>query len=49
MIEERGVEKFALFGTDYVYPRTTNNMLDAHLKFKGISDFHIFVCYTPSG
>ena len=26
-LEELGVEKFALLGTDYVYPRTTNNIL----------------------
>ncbi|WP_347312503.1 transporter substrate-binding protein [Defluviimonas sp. SAOS-178_SWC] len=29
-LEELGVEKFALLGTDYVYPRTTNNILDAY-------------------
>jgi hypothetical protein len=27
-LEELGVEKFALLGTDYVYPRTTNNILE---------------------
>jgi len=36
-LEELGVEKFALLGTDYVYPRTTNNILEAYLKDKGIA------------
>jgi len=48
-LEELGVEKFALLGTDYVYPRTTNNILAAYLKSKGIADSDIFVNYTPFG
>jgi urea transport system substrate-binding protein len=48
-LEELGVEKFALLGTDYVYPRTTNNILESYLKGKGISDEDIFVNYTPFG
>lgn len=48
-LEELGVEKFALLGTDYVYPRTTNNILDSYLKSKGIPDSDIFVNYTPFG
>lgn len=48
-LEELGVEKFALLGTDYVYPRTTNNILDAYLKSKGIAEEDIFVNYTPFG
>ncbi len=48
-LEELGVEKFALLGTDYVYPRTTNNILESYLKGKGISDDDIFVNYTPFG
>ncbi len=48
-LEELGVEKFALLGTDYVYPRTTNNILEAYLKQKGIADSDIFVNYTPFG
>jgi len=35
-LEELGVEKFALLGTDYVYPRTTNNILEQYLVDKGI-------------
>lgn len=48
-LEELGVESFALLGTDYVYPRTTNNILDSYLKSKGIADEDIFVNYTPFG
>ncbi len=48
-LEELGVEKFALLGTDYVYPRTTNNILESYLKGKGISEEDIFVNYTPFG
>jgi urea transport system substrate-binding protein len=46
-LEELGVEKFALLGTDYVYPRTTNNILEAYLISKGIAPEDIFVNYTP--
>ncbi|RDD68695.1 urea ABC transporter substrate-binding protein [Paracoccus versutus] len=49
MTEELGVEKWALLGTDYVYPRTTNNILDAYLKGKGVAEGDIFVNYTPFG
>ena len=48
-LEELGVEKFALLGTDYVYPRTTNNILESYLKSKGIAESDIFVNYTPFG
>jgi urea transport system substrate-binding protein len=48
-LEELGVESFALLGTDYVYPRTTNNILDAYLKSKGVAAEDIFVNYTPFG
>ncbi len=48
-LEELGIEKFALLGTDYVYPRTTNNILEAYLQDKGIADEDIFVNYTPFG
>ncbi|NVK45031.1 MAG: urea ABC transporter substrate-binding protein [Rhodobacteraceae bacterium] len=48
-LDELGVEKFALLGTDYVYPRTTNNILEAYLKDKGIAEEDIFVNYTPFG
>lgn len=48
-LEELGVEKFALLGTDYVYPRTTNKILEQYLKDKGIAEKDIFVNYTPFG
>ncbi|AJE48890.1 amino acid/amide ABC transporter substrate-binding protein, HAAT family [Celeribacter indicus] len=48
-LDELGVEKFALLGTDYVYPRTTNNILESYLKDKGIAPEDIFVNYTPFG
>jgi urea transport system substrate-binding protein len=48
-LQELGVEKFALLGTDYVYPRTTNNILEAYLMSKGIAKEDIFVNYTPFG
>ncbi|WP_066602595.1 urea ABC transporter substrate-binding protein [Celeribacter halophilus] len=48
-LDELGVEKFALLGTDYVYPRTTNSILESYLKSKGIAEEDIFVNYTPFG
>ncbi|WP_246567154.1 urea ABC transporter substrate-binding protein [Gemmobacter fulva] len=48
-LDELGVQKFALLGTDYVYPRTTNNILEAYLISKGIPKEDIFVNYTPFG
>jgi urea transport system substrate-binding protein len=48
-LEELGVEKFALLGTDYVYPRTTNNILESYLMSKGVAESDIFVNYTPFG
>jgi len=48
-LEELGVEKFALLGTDYVYPRTTNNILQQYLIDNGIAEEDIFVNYTPFG
>jgi len=48
-LEELGVEKFALLGTDYVYPRTTNKILEQYLRDKGIPQSDIFVNYTPFG
>ena len=48
-LEELGVESFALLGTDYVYPRTTNAILEAYLIDAGIDPDDIFVNYTPFG
>ncbi|EGJ09519.1 urea ABC transporter substrate-binding protein [Rubrivivax benzoatilyticus] len=41
--------RFVLLGTDYVYPRTTNKILRAFLKSKGIADADILEEYTPFG
>jgi urea transport system substrate-binding protein len=48
-LEELGVESFALLGTDYVFPRTTNAIVEAYLIDKGIDPDDIFVNYTPFG
>lgn len=48
-IEELGVKKFALLGTDYVYPRTTNKILEQYLRDNGIAAADIFINYTPFG
>ena len=48
-LEELGVRKFALLGTDYVYPRTTDKILNQYLIDKGIPASDIFVNYTPFG
>ena len=42
-------KRFVLLGTDYVYPRTTNKILRAFLKSKGIPDADIMEEYTPFG
>ena len=38
-----------LAGTDYVYPRTTNKILEAYLKQKGVAQEDIMINYTPFG
>ena len=50
MSEEGGsVKRWVLAGTDYVYPRTTNKILEAYLKSKGVKDEDIMINYTPFG
>jgi urea transport system substrate-binding protein len=44
-----GAKRFVLLGTDYVYPRTTNKILRAFLKAKGVADADIMEEYTPFG
>ncbi|WP_417627143.1 urea ABC transporter substrate-binding protein [Pararhodobacter aggregans] len=46
---ENGVERFYLAGTDYVYPRTTNQILEAYLLAQGVAPEDIIVNYTPFG
>ena len=50
MAEEGGAAKrWVLEGTDYVYPRTTNKILEAFLKAKGVAAEDIRINYTPFG
>ncbi len=44
-----GAKRWVLLGTDYVYPRTTNKILRAYLKTKGVKDSDIDEKYTPFG
>lgn len=44
-----GAKRWVLLGTDYVYPRTTNKILRAYLKSKGVADKDIDEKYTPFG
>ncbi|MFB9136148.1 urea ABC transporter substrate-binding protein [Vibrio sp. AK197] len=46
---DQGVERWVLAGTDYVYPRTTNKILEAYLKDKGVAADDIMINYTPFG
>jgi urea transport system substrate-binding protein len=46
---DQGVERWVLAGTDYVYPRTTNKILEAYLKEKGVAEADIMINYTPFG
>ncbi len=46
---DQGVQRWVLAGTDYVYPRTTNKILEAYLKDKGVADADIMINYTPFG
>ncbi|MEM9744607.1 MAG: urea ABC transporter substrate-binding protein [Pseudomonadota bacterium] len=46
---EQGVQRWVLAGTDYVYPRTTNKILEAYLKSKGVGDEDLRISYTPFG
>lgn len=48
-LSELGVERWVLAGTDYVYPRTTNKILEAYLKAAGVDESDIMINYTPFG
>jgi urea transport system substrate-binding protein len=43
------VKRWVLEGTDYVYPRTTNKILEAYLLAKGVAPEDIMINYTPFG
>ncbi len=49
LMNDIGVERWVLAGTDYVYPRTTNKILEAYLKAKGVDAKDIMINYTPFG
>lgn len=49
LMNEVGVKRWVLAGTDYVYPRTTNKILEAYLKQHGVADADIMINYTPFG
>src|SRR6187431_1279870 len=49
LMKDVGVKRWVLEGTDYVYPRTTNKILEAYLKQKGVAAADISINYTPFG
>ena len=48
-LADQGVERWVLAGTDYVYPRTTNKILESYLKTSGVAEEDIMINYTPFG
>ncbi|WP_249142779.1 urea ABC transporter substrate-binding protein [Bradyrhizobium sp. AUGA SZCCT0160] len=49
LMKHEKVQRWVLAGTDYVYPRTTNRILEAYLKSKGVAQEDIMINYTPFG
>ena len=49
LMNEIGAKRWVLAGTDYVYPRTTNKILEAYLIAKGVKKSDIMINYTPFG
>src|SRR6201988_3390484 len=49
LMKDEKVQRWVLAGTDYVYPRTTNKILEAYLKAKGVAPEDIMINYTPFG
>ncbi|MBC6905998.1 urea ABC transporter substrate-binding protein [Saccharophagus sp. K07] len=49
LMSAEGVKRWVLEGTDYVYPRTTNKILEAYLISKGVKKEDISINYTPFG
>ena len=49
LMDEIGAKRWVLAGTDYVYPRTTNKILEAYLIAKGVAKEDIMINYTPFG
>ncbi|MFD1217406.1 urea ABC transporter substrate-binding protein [Microbulbifer celer] len=49
LMSDLEVERWVLAGTDYVYPRTTNKILEAYLESRGVDKKDIMINYTPFG
>ncbi|AQT58767.1 urea ABC transporter substrate-binding protein [Cellvibrio mixtus] len=49
LMNDMEVKRWVLAGTDYVYPRTTNKILEAYLLSKGVAKEDIMINYTPFG
>ncbi|MBV9755912.1 MAG: urea ABC transporter substrate-binding protein [Alphaproteobacteria bacterium] len=49
LMNDEKVQRWVLAGTDYVYPRTTNQILEAYLKLKGVKPDDLMINYTPFG
>lgn len=49
LMNDIGAKRWVLLGTDYVYPRTTNKILESYLKQNGVKPEDIMVSYTPFG
>src|SRR5499426_1088184 len=49
LMKDLAVKRWVLEGTDYVYPRTTNKILEAYLLSKGVAAADISINYTPFG
>src|SRR6202158_5147323 len=49
LMKDEKVLRWVLAGTDYVYPRTTNKILEAYLRAKGVKPEDISINYTPFG
>ncbi|MDU0354146.1 urea ABC transporter substrate-binding protein [Paraglaciecola aquimarina] len=49
LMNDIGATRWVLAGTDYVYPRTTNKILEAYLLSKGVKAEDIMINYTPFG
>jgi urea transport system substrate-binding protein len=43
------VRRWVLLGTDYVYPRTINRILESYLATEGVPPENIMTIYTPFG
>ncbi len=49
LMNDLKTQRWVLAGTDYVYPRTTNKILEAYLISKGVKKEDIMINYTPFG